>query len=193
MLFRSHGDYRILQLLGHPYHDSENTFSGYIGGCNDITDIKMNEDRLKDMNSMKSKLFGVISHDLKVPMSNIIGLVDILKKNYGKAQPEVIEKVVEKLDSSARTTFNLVQSLLEWSRSQQDRIAMKPVSFDFNLVGKEVLASLSPQAEAKRISLELSDGNISKVTADEGMFKTVPRNLVSNAIKFTPVNGKVKI
>ncbi len=192
-LRNKHGDYRILQVLGHPYHDAENKFSGYIGGCNDITDIKLNEDRLKDMNSMKSKLFGVISHDLKGPMSNIIGLVDILKKNYGKAQPEVMDKVIDKLDTSARTTYNLVQSLLDWSRSQQDRISMKPVSFDFNLIGQEVLASLRPQAEAKRIVLELSDGNINKVTADKEMFKTVLRNLVSNAIKFTPERGKVKI
>ena len=187
------GEFRFIRVYGQPYTDKDDRFMGYIGSCYDVTTIRENEVRLNELNTMKDNLLSIIAHDLKNPLVNIVGLVDILAKNYGKTDPQTVGTVIRNLDNTARTTFGLLQSLLEWSRSQKNDLRLNLRPFKFAEACDEVLDSLRPLADVKHIKIERELQDELEIVADENMFKTVVRNLVGNAIKFTHENGKVNI
>ena len=187
------GNYRWIRNHGQPYFDKQGVFAGFVGSCFDETDKKEYEIKLQELNEMKDKLISIIGHDLRNPLINIVSLVELLEKNYHKLDATTVETVIRNLHASSQTTFELLKSLIEWSKSQQKEFRFQPKELDAVKVCHEILGVLKPMADQKHISLHCP--NLSGLTfyADENMFKTVMRNLVSNAIKFTRENGNISL
>jgi signal transduction histidine kinase len=148
---------------------------------------------LKELNASKDKFFSIIAHDLKNPFSSIIGISEILKEETKASANFVLENYATIINNSAVQTFMLLENLLEWANSQRGKIQFTPVSIDLNVLISEEFNILYDRAKEKRIELINSLQDNLMIIADKNMIKTILRNLISNAIKFTNKNGEVEV
>lgn len=159
----------------------------------DITDRKVIEEKLIEMNATKDKFFSIIAHDLKSPFNSILGLSEILsdqikEKDYGEA-----EKISKVIHHAASKAMELVVNLLEWSRSQTGRIEYTPEYLHADLLIREIVGLFQASFEHKDIRLDIDLAKNSIIFADKAMISTVVRNLISNAIKFSRRGGIIEI
>lgn len=187
------GEYRWIRDFGRPFYDLDNTFLGYIGSCYDITEIKNNELKLIELNATKDKFFSIIAHDLRNPFNNILGNAELLIENYDELDDCKRKQFVEKVYSSSKNAFNLLENLLEWSRAQSNTIVFKPKTVNFLKISHDVAENLTPLATAKNIQINIDAEPTIFLYSDINMLNTVLRNLISNAIKYTNQNGKIHI
>jgi PAS domain S-box-containing protein len=166
---------------------------GFIGVGFDLTERKEIENCLYEANAAKSKLFSIIAHDLKNPFNSLMGFSQLLLKNFGKYSPDKIKEYVSYINKSAQQGFSLLENLLEWSRTQTGKLEVQKISFDLVKLISEAYNLLLAFAKSKEISITLNFPENLFVLADENMIKTVLRNLISNAIKFTHRQGKIFI
>ena len=153
--------------------------------------IKKYLDRLHDLNATKDKFFSIVAHDLKNPFNTLIGFAEVLEEHHRQLPVEKLETIINRILQAARRGYNLLENLLEWSRSQTGRIECNPIVFDTETLVNENVLLLQTQAEKKNISLKSNIKKKSTIYADVNMLRTVIRNLISNALKFTPQGGNV--
>ena len=155
--------------------------------------LKIQSEELVRQNAAKDKFFSIISHDLKNPLANIIGFAELIKDSSNEIDSEKLELFIGYIHNSALFTLEILEDLLDWARIQ--RGSLKSVKNNFNL-SNLLLHNIEghiPQALAKSINFESNfDKNIF-INADEKMITAVVRNLISNAIKFTPKGGHISI
>lgn len=159
----------------------------------DITELKKRETEYLQEIEVKKKFFSLIAHDLKGPVSTILGLSRFLleeSENYGDEQLSDIATTIYRVSEN---THNLILNLLEWSRIQAGKLSMNPVMIPLKSFTKNVLTVIQVQAESKNIDILLDYPPNLKVFADENMLESVIRNLVSNAIKFSYPDGSITI
>lgn len=155
--------------------------------------LKESEVKLKELNSTKDRLFSIIAHDLRNPLHNILGLSELLLEN-AKAEHHLESiKFLDLIITSAHNTNTLLENLLNWARSETNQISFNPKKIRFSSLISEILELEDTQAKSKKISLELAPVNGLEVFADVNMLKTVLRNLISNAIKYTHPGGQIRI
>jgi PAS domain S-box-containing protein len=155
--------------------------------------LKENGTKLLQLNDDKDRFISILGHDLRSPFSGLLGLSDLLMGNIRKLDIDEIEVFVNYINSSAKNTYNLLDNLLMWGRSQADRIPFDPQKQNLSVTCKDVLEVLNQSATAKNITIDYSGVGNTKVLADGNMLKTILRNLISNAIKFTQKNGVIDI
>lgn len=155
--------------------------------------LKRSEANLAHANMTKSKFFSIIAHDLKNPFSSFIGLTDMLIENYHVMSDEKKLKFLENLNTSACKTFFLLENLLDWSRSETTRIRFMPEDIAMKDIIEDVFDLQKSTAAHQHIYLVTRIDDTVAIRGDRNMLKTVVRNLVSNAIKFTPENGIVTV
>jgi signal transduction histidine kinase/ligand-binding sensor domain-containing protein len=154
--------------------------------------LKMNNE-LHELNASKDKFFSIIAHDLKNPFSTIIGFSGILKEKSISGDYTAIGEYATLINNSAVQTFKLLENLLEWANSQTGKILFNPLPIDLNNLIDEEFFMLSDMAAGKNIQIKRSLADNITVVADKNMLKTILRNLISNAIKFTHKNGTVEV
>ncbi|MBA4056016.1 MAG: hypothetical protein C0490_14975 [Marivirga sp.] len=148
---------------------------------------------LQDLNATKDKFFSIISHDLKGPLNSLTSFSSLLINHTDSLSKEEIKMFALDFDKSLKNLFSLLENLLEWSRSQTGNIEFTPESFDLSLLLEENKDLLKAQAENKRITLGYENGSHQMVNAHKNSVNTVVRNLISNAIKFTPQEGMITL
>lgn len=191
---------RWLKINKAPLLDENNIAIGIVGIMDDITErVNYQEELLKTkrelekLNSQKNKLFSIIAHDLRSPFTGLLGFSDILKEDYNNLSEQERMYYVEGIDTSLKNTLSFIDNLLAWTRLNMDRIDFNPTETLLSIVINSAIKSQKVNAKNKQIELHtVYDENL-KIYADAGMIETVIRNLVSNAIKFTPKGGKVKL
>jgi len=146
---------------------------------------------LNQLNSLKNKLFSVISHDLKAPMYALRNLFDDMQKQDMPA--EEIKSLIPDVKNDLNYTVGLMDNLLQWAKSQMQAHTVNPQRIRISELIDEVLHVLYLQAEAKNIRIENHAVNGVSAWADRDMINLVLRNLVSNAIKFSPAGGRISI
>jgi len=114
-------------------------------------------------------------------------------RNYDKISLEKIKKYSEIISLTSKSGYNLLENLLQWSRSQTGTIAYTPLKLQLAVVVEETLDLLTAAAEKKNIVINQNISPEIWVYADEGMLMTILRNLISNAIKFTPEGGTITL
>lgn len=194
------GEYRWLVSKGVPRFQSDGRFAGYIGSCTDINDQKIIEEtvkkfneELKSLNASKDKFFSIIAHDLKSPLSGLLGFTEILVEEYEDLQDEEIVEFIGHSHQAAKNLNALLENLLDWSRIQIGSIPFDPALVAVELLVDDVFNLFYQNAKNKLIKLEKHLPTEVKVFADKNMFKTILRNLISNGIKFTPEGGLVTV
>lgn len=167
---------------------------------NDITELKENEARLREyaeqlsqLNAFKDKLFTVVAHDIRDPIAHLVSLTELLGEETAAAEDIQNAEVFHEIKGQVRSTFQLVDNLLDWYRSQRGEIAFRPMVWNLQQVVHQAMALAGTRAGRKRIQLqEQIDGTLT-VNADKEMLDFIFRNLLSNAIKFTGVGGRIEV
>jgi len=148
---------------------------------------------LHELNASKDKFFSIIAHDLKNPFSSIIGFSEMLIEEINSNDLSTAGKYATQINTSAVQTFRLLENLLEWANSQRGKISFKPQEINLEDILNEEFLTVNDAANSKNIELKSSVPEKLVVFADRNMIKTILRNLISNAIKFTYKNGKVDV
>ena len=148
---------------------------------------------LKDLNATKDKFFSIISHDLKSPLNQLLGLSEILQQEIESNRGEEVLKIAKLMNESAKSGRSLLENLLEWSRSQTGTINFVPEVLDIQKITNEVLELKGINANQKNISIKSKIKNGVIAFADRNMIKTILRNLISNSIKFTGKSGVIML
>jgi len=193
------GDIKWLNISSspEPLESGETLWHGLIV---DITDrmrneaeIKLKNDELITLNATKDKFFSIIAHDLKSPFNSILGLTNYMVEQIQEKHYDHLEEYATVVKNSSQQAMDLLTNLLDWSRSQTGRMEFKPERVEIVTLIKAEVDLLSSSADQK--SIILSDKLSGKTMAfvDRGMFSTIMRNLISNAIKFTRPGGRVEI
>jgi len=173
----------------------------WLDGVNfDITEQKNAENQLQKyahdlqiLNDDKDRFLSILAHDLKNPFGPLLGFLELLKNNIHTYDINKIETFVTNIDITANRIYNLLDELLVWASVQSGKIPFEPQKLHFHGVCKDTIQHLQSVADNKNIKLLFLPGYENYVLADHSMLKTVLRNLISNAIKFTPTYGKVTI
>jgi two-component system sensor histidine kinase/response regulator len=144
---------------------------------------------LEESNAQKTKLFSIIAHDLKTPLNGLIGYLELLN-NY--TIPEEQRKTVERqLLNSTKQTSELLTNLLYWAKAQMEGITPHVMELPLHKTLEAAVHNLKETAASKNVNLRFHIDETINVYADPDMLLLVVRNLIHNAIKFTPTNGSV--
>lgn len=149
--------------------------------------------QLTELNATKDKFFSIISHDLKGPLNSLTSFSGLLINHTDSLSKDEIKMLANDLDKSLKNLFALLENLLEWSRSQTGNIEFKSEPFDLTAMLQQNKELLSAQAGNKKITIENNVHSAIQVNAHRHSVNTVVRNLISNAIKFTPEGGKITL
>lgn len=155
--------------------------------------VKKYSEELKELNDTKDKFFSIIAHDLRGSIGNFVAYLDFLTNDKYSISNEQTQQYLNILKKSSKTTFNLLENLLTWARSQTGRIDFKPKENNLYDLIKANLDLFSSIAENKKIIL-INGSEINQVGYfDSSMIDTVLRNLINNAIKYTKEYGIILI
>jgi two-component system sensor histidine kinase/response regulator len=155
--------------------------------------LKQQSIELKELVATKDKFFSIITHDLRGPMGGFMALTELMADESSGFSPEEQKKFIIELSLSARNIFNLLENLLEWTLMQQGHTILNPRQIDLSYLVAECKKTLDDSIGKKDIQLKVDIPSNMHVYADSNMLQSVIRNLVSNAIKFTPKGGKIHI
>jgi len=148
---------------------------------------------LERLNKTKDKFFSIIAHDLRNPFNAIMGFSDLLCHDFNEMDDKQKLGLLELINLSSESSYNLLDNLLQWARTQTDKIKFSPEEFELSEVVKQVSDLHGIIAEKKLVSIRNTIPVSTRVFADRNMIHTVVRNLISNAIKFSHKGGNVLV
>jgi PAS domain S-box-containing protein len=175
-----------------PVYDSNGKIAHFIAVKEDITERKKAQDDLREANATKDKLFSIISHDLRGPIGNMMPILEILLTEQNLSE-QSRNDYLQVLKTSSERIYSLLENLLGWSRSQQNKLHLKPRNLSASELITRNIDLLAASARQKDIGIEFHPDHDQQVFADENSIDLVIRNLISNAIKFTPSGGSINI
>ena len=181
---------RLLEELAMSRAQIEDEAAKYIQLNNQL---EVSEEKLKDSNATKDKFFSIIGHDLKNPLFVIQSMSEILETEFNETTIEEKMEFIKAIRESSKNAFALLEDLLHWARCQSGRIDYNPEPIHPKQIASKCINLLEAHALNKNLSLVNSVDATLIAFADKFMVETVIRNLTSNAIKFTPTGGTVKI
>lgn len=157
------------------------------------TKINMLNEELLKLNATKDKFFSILAHDLKSPFNSIMGFCEVLSEQVIEKNYQGIVDYSNIIHQSSKRAVDLLINLMDWSLAQTGRMEFHPEYFDIGELITGIILLLSDAAKQKSIVIKKALIPFTIVYADKNMIGTVIRNLVSNAIKFTRLNGEVMI
>lgn len=156
-------------------------------------EIVVQKDLLEISSATKDKFFRIIAHDLRSPISTLVTSTDFILSDFDEHNKDQTREFITELNRLSQTTFNLLENLLEWSSNQMGDIEYRPVNINMYDITMENIELLSRKMNTKNITLHTEIDESLTAFADENMIKTVIRNILSNAVKFTPIGGTIRI
>jgi two-component system, sensor histidine kinase and response regulator len=153
--------------------------------------LEISRAELAALNALKNRLFSVVSHDLKSPLYALRNVFQNI--SHYDIPPEEVKNMIPELYKDLNYTLCLMENLLEWSKNQMQSDSVRPEEINVAELVSSVVKLLRLQAEAKQVYIESRIEEPVFVYADKDMINLVLRNLISNAIKFTPHNGKIEV
>jgi len=187
------GEYCWIRDFGRPFYDIDNTFLGYIGSCYDITESKYNYIKLEELNATKNKFLSIMAHDLRSPFTTLIGYTSLLQENLNYNITDEIENILKNIHLVSVHSLAILDDLLLWGKMLSDGVELQKQTFPCSIVCQEVLMEFEEQASLKNIHLAFVEDVPVELNADIYMFKTIVRNLLRNALKFTKRDGRIKL
>ncbi len=145
------------------------------------------------LNAAKDKFFSIIAHDLRGPFIGFLGLTKIMAEELPSLTLTEMQEISESMKKSAVNLFRLLDNLLNWAKMQQGLIPYSPEYLTLLSVITESVQIIDESAKSKIIEITYDIPTDLKLFADSNLLQTVIRNIVSNAVKFTPKGGKIII
>ena len=153
--------------------------------------LEKQKEELTELNALKNKMFSIISHDLKAPMYAMRNFFTEMQQNNLPAKE--FKKMIPGIVNDLNYTTGLMDNLLQWAKAQMQANAVYPQKVDIGNSITETIRLLNRQSAAKQITIEADTDEGVFGFMDKDMLSLVLRNLISNAIKFTPEKGNIKI
>lgn len=196
---------RRMAVTKSPLINSRGQLIGLVGFMRDVTlqrqaeealsvqreQLRAANEELKLLNATKDRFFSIVAHDLRNPFNALIGFSELLVSRLSKLSQQKVASYAELIYSSALRGYELLENLLQWSRSQTGHLNFAPVQLSLYVTVQEVFSSLTGEAERKSISLEADVPLSMQAYADAQMLQSILRNLLSNAIKYSSSGDKV--
>lgn len=217
-LRRHDGQYRWVLNQGAPRFNPDGTLAGYTGSCVDIHERREYEEsrrsseagqmerareellareqaareQAEEANRLKEEFLATVSHELRAPLNAIQGWVKLLRD--GRLNPDETARALETIERSTRAQNRIISDLLDVSRIITGKLRMNVRPINLASVIESAVEALRPAADAKEIALDvIVNGGAGPVSGDSDRMRQIVWNLVSNAIKFTPNEGRVQV
>jgi two-component system CheB/CheR fusion protein len=173
---------------------------GYVKILRDLTERRKSEEAVKryvkeleELNNHKDSILAILSHDLRSPLTGIIGVIEYLKSDFAKMQRSELEDVIDLLHKETTNELEMLDYLVEWARIKYASEAFSPKKVELVQYVKKVFETLNEVAEISAINLHNEIEENTTVFADEKMLLSVIQNIVSNAIRHSFKGGKITV
>lgn len=173
---------------------------GYVKILRDLTERKKSEDAIKkyikdleELNTHKESVLAILSHDLRSPLSAIIGTAKYLKSNFHKMEPSAVQEMLDLLYKSSTDELDMLDYLVEWARIKYASKVFSPSKIELTQYVEKVFDTLNETASINAINLHHEIAENTSVFADAKMLLSVIHNIVSNAIKHTQHGGTITV
>lgn len=175
--------------------------TGTEGSMRDVTTRKFHENALQALNTeltasneQKNKLFSIIGHDLRNPISGSLQLLDLTLTDFESSSADEVHSYLSMMKQELSNANNLLEDLLTWAKSQFNAVSFNPVEIGdvAGLVHKST-QTIVLMAEKKNVTIRERIASGISLQADIGMLETIIRNLLSNAVKFSNPGGAVSV
>jgi signal transduction histidine kinase len=153
--------------------------------------VKEREAELKREVLLKDKIFSVLGHDLRTPLANIASLIDSMTQIDLSA--EELEFMLKHLRGETNASLKTLENILQWARLQMDDNSLYIKELDEDEIIIEIIKNFESNTLSKEIKVNYKNESKSILRADENQFRSIANNLIANAIKFSPVKGKVDV
>lgn len=173
---------------------------GYVKILQDLTERRKSEEAIKnyvkeleELNTHKDNILAILSHDLRSPLTGIIGVAEHLKSNFDKMERNEVKQMLDLLHKTSKEELNMLDYLVEWARIKYAAEAFFPTKIELVEYVKKVFHTLNDVAAVNTINLHNEVEENTMVFADKKMLLSVLQNIVSNAIKHSHKGGKITI
>lgn len=153
--------------------------------------VKQREQELNKSLALKDKIFSVLGHDLRTPLANVSNLIDSMSQI--ELNPEEMEFLLKHLKGETTASLKTLENILQWARLQMNENSTKIEKLDEDGIIIEIITNLESHTEAKNIEVNYLNTSTSLLAADENQFRSIANNLIANAIKFSPIDGKIEV
>jgi PAS domain S-box-containing protein len=178
-----------------PLVNREGHISEWLGAARDVTQRRAAEDALRDReqrlaaaNRVKDEFLATVSHELRTPLNAILGWTMLLRTT---SEPDRIERGLQKVDRNAKALAQIIEDLLDFSRTTRGEFKVERLPLDLREVVLNAVDAIAVLAQQKRISLVVEEPEIGIVLGDAMRLQQVTTNLLMNAIRFTAEGGQV--
>lgn len=154
-------------------------------------ELDLEVQKVEELNKVKNKLFSIISHDLRGPIISLKGILSLYKK--GGISEDEFKQLTHNLENEFNSSSYLLDNLLAWSKSQMQGLEIKKTTINLHEELFIIKKLFESQLKAKKIDLVISKTDNENILVDKESIQIVFRNIISNAIKFTPLGGKISI
>lgn len=155
--------------------------------------LEESEEKLRELNASKDRFFSIIAHDLRSPFTTLIGFTEIIREDFDSFTTDELKDSINTIYTTSRKIYNLLENLLSWARMQTGKMPFEPQKVDLSEIILGVISLFETNAKTKEIYLSSNLQPNLFVYADKNMLDTVIRNLVSNALKFTPTGKSITV
>jgi signal transduction histidine kinase len=155
--------------------------------------LALQNDRLVEADKLKDEFVALISHDLRTPLTSIIGYVELSLEDVQPPLDDERRGYLQIVSRSSERLLRLVDDLLFVARLQAGRLILERSDLDLCTIAAQAAQEARPRAEAKHLELEFVGGSPVMIEGDKGRLFQLLDNLISNAIKFTPEGGRVEV
>jgi PAS domain S-box-containing protein len=183
-----------------PIMDDDDNIIGYVKILRDITEGRKKEEAivryirdLEQLNTHKESILAILSHDLRSPLSGIIGSVEYLRTNFDTMEKDEIVEMLDLIHNTSTDELKMLDYLVEWARIKYASEIHSPTKIELEKYVKMVFDSLGEEAKLNAINLHHEVELNTQVFIDEKMLLSVLRNIVSNAIKHSREGGKITV
>lgn len=155
-----------------------------------VRELQERKNELEELNKAKDRVFAIVSHDLRSPLTSVQGVLELVKDEIIKG--EELNYLVEGIESSLKQNVGVIEELLAWAKKQLSGFDLEVTQVELQTLMDDVISSQSFLALQKKIKMK-AEVTQQKVYADANALRIIFRNLISNAIKYTEVGGRVKV
>jgi len=194
------GQSEYYELHGFPIFNKNGELTKVIEYNRDITArrraeiaLEQSEENLRKALAAKNKYFSILAHDVRNPFNFLIGITDLLRRDLDDIPKEQLVQMLDKIHKTSIQTHRIFENLLFWAQSQTGDINFSPKKLNIREMIEENVDIVRIFAEYKGLEIGLENKNGIYAYADENMVKTVLRNLLMNAIKFTGHGGRITV
>lgn len=156
-------------------------------------ELEAQKQELALANASKDKFFSIIAHDLRTPFNGLIGMTQLFSENIESYTTDDLKKGFDALQKTSKTVYELLENLLTWSRLQRGAIDYFPQEISLHRLARTTTSLFQANMDHKQIAIFNEIPPAAMAYADFDMISTVFRNLLSNALKFTPPGGVIRL